>query len=681
MADLTGHTLGKYQLQERLGRGGMAEVYKAFHPNLNRFVAIKVMHPHLAEAPDFLGRFQREAQAVAQLHHPHIVQVFDFDVEGEQHYMVMEYIAGITLKDYLDDLFRRSERMPVDEVLSLFRALLDAVGYAHAQGMVHRDLKPANIMLEVKDEGRGMNASRETSSFRIHPSSFRPVLTDFGIAKIVGGSTFTASGMTVGTPTYMSPEQGQGETGDARSDLYALGVMLYECLTGQVPYQGDTSVAVLLKHLNAPIPPLRETRPDLPASLERVVTRALAKTPEERYPSASEMWAALAALVPASQAITSMRPAISPAVSEATPATSQNLTTPSATPAPDRFTRPTVRRAPRPALLGAVAVAVILTVIAALFAVPRLFGPSSLDKALAEGEAQLAAGSYQLATDAFTSALQIEPRNVRALLGRAQAYEQLDQITDALADVEQVVVITPNDPTGYEERARLNSQYGLDADPAAVLADLDRAVQLAPDSAHAHDVRGWAILNFPLVDGAPNPQAALADLQKSITLDPKNAEAQFTLARALLAANNPVDALTPANRAVELEPQSSTARKLRAHIQFALGDLHAAVDDMSKAIDLETDPSARSGEAPTAQATLYAERGYLNLRLKVTAGARSDAQHALALDPASQIAGYVQILLDASLPRPISSELEQVRAEVADDPIWQAIVNDLLNGL
>jgi serine/threonine-protein kinase len=311
MADLAGHTLGKYQLQERLGRGGMAEVYKAYHPGLDRFVAVKVLHPHLAEASDFLGRFKREAQAVARLRHPHIVQVYDFDVEGEQHYMVMEYVPGVSLKAHLDDLFVRGERMPVDEVLGLFRALLDAVGYAHAQGMIHRDLKPANVMLEIENaEGSQQKADVTPPAYRLPPSAYRPVLTDFGIAKILGGSTFTASGVTVGTPTYMSPEQGSGEPGDARSDLYALGVMLYECLTGQVPFQGDTSAAILLKHISAPIPPLRDTLPELPTSLERVVEKALAKNPDERYPSAGEMQAALAGLIPASQAMTSIEAAV-----------------------------------------------------------------------------------------------------------------------------------------------------------------------------------------------------------------------------------------------------------------------------------------------------------------------------------------------------------------------------------
>jgi len=670
MADLAGRILGKYQLQERLGRGGMAEVYKAYHPGLDRFVAVKVLHPHLAEAPDFLGRFRREAQAVARLRHPHIVQVYDFDVEGEQHYMVMEYVQGVSLKAHLDDLFVRGERMPVDEVLSLFRALLDAVGYAHAQGMIHRDLKPANVMLEIE------NADSRRQKADATPPAYRPVLTDFGIAKILGGSTFTASGVTVGTPTYMSPEQGSGEPGDARSDLYALGVMLYECLTGQVPFQGDTSAAVLLKHISAPIPPLRDILPELPASLERVVEKALAKNPDERYPSAGEMRAALAGLIPASQAMTSIGTAVPRAAGDSTPpadAPSAATTTPSSPRAPELATPSTYTRAySRTRTFGAAALAVIVILLAGLFAIPRLLGPSPIEKALADGEAQLAAGNSQLAADAFTSALQSDPQNVRALLGRAQAYEQLQQITDALADVEQVVTLAPNDAAGYMERGRLNAQYGLYDDPAAVLADLDRAVQLAPDSARAHFLRGWAILNFPLVDGAPNPLAALDDLQKSVSLDLKNAEAQFTLARALLAANRPADALTPSNRAIELDTQSTTYRELRAHLQFALGDFHAASDDLTAAISLESDS--------TAQATLYAERGYLRHRLNVPAEAQADLQDALSRDPNSRIANYLQLLLAPSLPRPDAAGLEASRALASDDPILQAILSDLLAG-
>src|SRR3989338_1102770 len=156
MTDYSGRTLGRYHLQERLGRGGMAAGYRAYQAGLERFVAVKTLPPHLTDAPDFIGRFRREAQAVAQLHHPHIVQVFDFAVEAELHYMVMEYVAGASLKARLDDLYRSGQRLPLPEVLRLFRALLDAAGYAHAAGIVHRDLKPANVMLDRADDRRGL---------------------------------------------------------------------------------------------------------------------------------------------------------------------------------------------------------------------------------------------------------------------------------------------------------------------------------------------------------------------------------------------------------------------------------------------------------------------------------------------------------------------------------------------
>jgi serine/threonine-protein kinase len=231
----------------------MAEVYQAYHPNLNRYVAIKILHPHLADAPDFIGRFRREAQSVAQLHHPHIVQIFDFDAQSDLTYMVMEYIEGPSLKTRLDDLYRSGERLPLPDVLAIFRALLAAVGYAHAHGMVHRDLKPANVMLDEKRKERDREKTNPPSSISLSSSlSFRPVLTDFGIAKILGAEKFTATNAAIGTPAYMSPEQGQGHSGDERSDLYALGIMPMNASPGKCPTKATPPVSVLLKHVTSP---------------------------------------------------------------------------------------------------------------------------------------------------------------------------------------------------------------------------------------------------------------------------------------------------------------------------------------------------------------------------------------------------------------------------------------------
>ena len=273
--DLIGRHLGKYRIVARLGRGGMAEVYKAFQPSLDRYVAVKVLHTFMAEEKDFLARFRREAKNVAALRHPNIVQVFDFDVEGDQYYMVMEFLDGPTLKSRLESLHLRGERLPLQDVLRITRDVGSALGYAHERGIVHRDVKPANVILEA---------------------SGRVILTDFGVAKILTGTQFTATGTVLGTPAYMAPEQGMGQPGDGRSDIYSLGVMLYEMATGRLPFDADTPLAVVMKHIHDPLPLPRLVTPDLPESLERVILRALAKDPADRYDRVEGMLAELEAV-------------------------------------------------------------------------------------------------------------------------------------------------------------------------------------------------------------------------------------------------------------------------------------------------------------------------------------------------------------------------------------------------
>ena len=260
--------LGKYEVIERLGRGGMAEVYRAYHPNLDRYVAIKVLHAFLADDPEFKNRFEKEAQNVAKLKQPHIVQVYDFeyDAEGESYYMVMELVEGPTLKERLVELTEQGKLMPQEEALRIVRESAEALAYAHSRNMIHRDVKPANLMLD-------------------HDA--RVVLTDFGIAKIVTGVQFTASGGMVGTPAYMAPEQGLGEAGDERSDLYSLGVILFQLVTGRLPYEAETPLATILKHLHEPVPSARKVKPDVPEAIDRIIAKAMAKDPEDRYQTAS----------------------------------------------------------------------------------------------------------------------------------------------------------------------------------------------------------------------------------------------------------------------------------------------------------------------------------------------------------------------------------------------------------
>ncbi len=264
---LIGQTLGKYRIVDPLGRGGMAEVYRAFQENLDRYVAVKVMHAFLADEENFLARFQREAKAMASLNHNNIVGVYDFDVQDGMYYIVMEYVSGGTLKQKLTTLSTSGQYMPLSETVQLVLEIADALAYAHSRGMVHRDIKPGNIMI---NEGG------------------HAVLTDFGIAKILSGPTVTATGAMIGTPAYMSPEQGLGQPGDERSDLYALGVLFYQMVTGELPYDADTPLAVILKHVNEPVPRPIEMNPNTPEAVQTVIIKSMAKDPNERYQSALE---------------------------------------------------------------------------------------------------------------------------------------------------------------------------------------------------------------------------------------------------------------------------------------------------------------------------------------------------------------------------------------------------------
>jgi tRNA A-37 threonylcarbamoyl transferase component Bud32 len=272
MANLVGTNLGKYRLVARLGRGGMAEVYKAYQPGLDRYVGIKVLHAHLVDDQDFINRFEREALAIGKLRHPNIVQAVDFDRDGEVYFMAMEFIDGPTLKDEVKARKATNKPFTDEEVSRIFTSLCSSIDYAHSRGMVHRDIKPANVM--INDEGQ-------------------VVLTDFGIARIMGATQYTQTGALSGTPAYMSPEQGQGERGDERSDIYSLGVMLYEMLTGIVPYDADTPFAVIMKHISEPLPMPSKINPDIREPVERVILKAMSKDPDDRYQTAGELARAL----------------------------------------------------------------------------------------------------------------------------------------------------------------------------------------------------------------------------------------------------------------------------------------------------------------------------------------------------------------------------------------------------
>ena len=264
--ELTGQTLGKYRILERLGWGGMSVVYKGFDPALERHVAIKVLASHLIWDQEFVQRFLREARAAARLRHPNIVTIHEVGQQGDQYYFVMEYLPGQSL----DKIIAERGPLPLDEILAMTTQVAAALDYAHEEGLIHRDVKPSNIVLD---------------------KSGRPVLTDFGIVRAAEGTRLTSTGMTLGTPEYMSPEQAQGEIVTTASDLYALGVVVYEMLAGQSPFRATTPLAVLMRQASEPPPPLREKRPELPESLEQTVLWALEKDPAAR-PATGATWVA-----------------------------------------------------------------------------------------------------------------------------------------------------------------------------------------------------------------------------------------------------------------------------------------------------------------------------------------------------------------------------------------------------
>jgi serine/threonine-protein kinase len=269
----TDRTLGgRYRLVESIARGGMAEVWEAHDDVLARPVAVKVLHPHLADDDGFVERFRREAVAAARLTHPGIVATFDAGADDGVAYIVMELIRGHTLRQAME-----GAPMPAAEAVRIATAVADALEHAHRAGLVHRDVKPANILL----------CEAPTGGVRVK-------VADFGIAKLQsGGSDLTQTGAVVGTAKYLSPEQVEGRSPDARSDVYALGVVLYEMLCGRPPFVGETELATALQHVQAMPSPPRQLRAGIPRPLEQVVLRAMAKDPADRFQSAADLRGAL----------------------------------------------------------------------------------------------------------------------------------------------------------------------------------------------------------------------------------------------------------------------------------------------------------------------------------------------------------------------------------------------------
>lgn len=461
----------------------MADVYRAHHTRLDRDVAIKVLHPHLIEGQDFLARFEREARAVASLKHPHIVQVFDFDSQDDLHYLVMELIDGGSLRGRLGELAQCGAHLSLDEVLRIFGHVASALDHAHGHGMPHRDVKPANVLLD-----------REGNAY----------LSDFGIARILSQTQFTTTGALIGTPHYMSPEQGKGEPLTEAADLYSLGVVLYEMMTGRLPYDADTPMGVIHKHLSEPLPAPRSVRPDLPADVDGLMGKALSKDPAGRFASGEEMRHALERALTPATAPPGRRPrpasadttsARAPQAGESPKAEDKQLTitsVPTMAPGPGRPPSATPAKPTRPRwipfVMGAVAVAVVGTALAVTL--PRILeqGPATsadsrarhteiatqapitatatrsaggcltLAECITQAEAAKRAGRYQEAVDTYLRAQSFRDSGQQAYAylhcDLAETYLRMDQTELALASYRHCSDVTAPSPSFRDLRIK-----------------------------------------------------------------------------------------------------------------------------------------------------------------------------------------------------------------------------------
>jgi hypothetical protein len=365
MSDLIGKTIGQYEIVEKIGVGGMATVYKAYQASINRYVAIKILPTQFAHDPNFVKRFTQEAKAIAALEHPYILPVYDFGTQEGLTYMVMRYIEGGTLAGLM------GQPMSNERIVEIVGNMARALDYAHSQGVVHRDIKPSNILIDKHGE---------------------VLLTDFGIAKVMqdsGGTQLTGTGSILGTPEYMSPEQAEGVSVDHRSDLYSLGVVLYELLTGQPPYQAKTPLAVVLMHVKEPLPLPHTINPNVAEPLEQVVLKAMAKDRNQRYQTAAEMEQALKNALKEIESIT-------PTTSLPAPET-QGLAKPTPAPTPTKS-----GGAMGPLLIGGLLVAVLLCVGAiAIFAFVAVSGDGDGGTAVS--------GEVTVSGDLFQATEEIEP--------------------------------------------------------------------------------------------------------------------------------------------------------------------------------------------------------------------------------------------------------------------------------
>ncbi|MBN1815249.1 MAG: protein kinase [Anaerolineae bacterium] len=541
----SGENVGAYRIVEKLGQGGMATVYKAYHPALDRYVAIKVMHPAFMEDPNFLARFQREARIVAKLDHPHIIPIYDFAEHNGHPYLVMRFIEGETLK-------ARIEHGPLvpQEIMRIAQAVGQALTYAHGQGVLHRDIKPSNILL--------------TPEGGVY-------LTDFGLARMAeAGESTLSRDMMVGTPQYISPEQAKGMRKlDARTDIYSLGVVLYELLVGRAPFTADTPYAIIHDHIFTPLPMPRELNPDLPESLERMLLKALAKDPGDRFQSVKELITALEAsleLPPAPKAKeTVVVPPPSTIARSVEPPPSEPAKKPTEV-------RPQPQKRRWPWVVAAIAAVVCL-------GVSLCFGSRFLQKRaerireegesaealLEEAQAAREDGDLEHALELYEAAVQADPQMVPAYIEASGLLLEMGREEAALEAIMRGVEANPGAP----------NLHGVAAGTALMLGKLDAAqgeiewmLRQMPDDPLTHAFHGILLLE----QGHPCDEARPA-LDKALRAEPGLVWAHYGMALCLAQEGNPDGARRELTFVLEQEemppPLRRQAEELLARLEGA----------------------------------------------------------------------------------------------------------------
>ncbi len=471
---LTGTTLGQYELKDLLGKGGMGAVYRAYQPSLGRDVAVKVLIGDFLEDEQFIQRFIQEAKISASLEHPNIITVHDYGVENEMSYVVMRLLAGGTLEDSLTQKGKLSPK----EALRLLIPLADALDYAHQKGVLHRDIKPSNIMFDDKN---------------------RPYLVDFGLAKLANQNfSLTASGFMIGTPNYMSPEQWKGETFTPASDQYAFATMSYEILTGKMPFDGDSTYALMHKHLHE-LPPEETDTAKLSKPIYAVIVRGMAKNPDDRYPSVKAFMKALISATESGATISGRNAIPTPKTSLSQP------TVPFIIPPKKNINW-------RRWAIGILAI-IIVALGLVIFVLPGNVDPArnlttlptrvvvSSETAIPTPTEALVVNviigsarrayeneNYRLALQFYNQAVEENPNIAQLHYERARTYYMLNQMNNVQNDVQVAIALNPNLAEAYLLQARI---YGDERNYVEALASLNQYLALeASPVAEAIDAKG-----------------------------------------------------------------------------------------------------------------------------------------------------------------------------------------------